>query len=663
MIELRPSLALFLSALMIAPAGMAQEPPPSTPPPTVKPAPAWTAQVYSDKPQVPTASGSGWYNSLTRPYRQPVIGPINLRDSNRLDSLLRAGKLYLSLQDAIALALENNLDIDLSRYGPEVAQADYLRAKAGGLLRGVPTTVTQGPTSALTQAGLTTGIGGTSGAPGTSGATGGVGGTVITQTGVAIPFLDPQLFFATNYSHLSRPQSNTITTGGLTAIALDNKTWNLGYQQAFLTGTTISYGWNNSYTSSNNPFNDLNPNTTVNMQLQFTQHILQGFGIAVNNRNIRVAKNDLRVSDLTFVLQVMTTVSSVVNLYWDLVSLNETYKVRLKALEVAQKFYSDNKKQVEIGTLAPIEIVRADANVATAQQNLTTAETQLLQQETIIKSALSRTGTASPAVAAARIIPTDPLRMQVDEQLPSSGDLVNTALARRPDLEQNRIQVENSKIALAGSRSSLLPTLDVTGYMQHNALTGDVNTIVGPGGVQPPHNADPYFIGGYGNALGQVFRRNFPDYSIGFQLIVPIRNRTAQADYIRDQVTLRQQEVSSQKAINNARVDVQNALIGVIQARAGYQSAVKARILQEQTLDAENKKYQLGASTAFIVVQTQRDLAQAQSDEVTALATYSRARVQLSLSTADVLDVYNVSIDEAKRGQVARLPSIIPAQP
>ena len=513
----------------------------------------------------------------------------------------------------------------------------------------MPTAVRQAANSAANiAAGGATERGQASGQGGAGTQDSGAGGTVITQTGVQVPNLDPVLFTAAQFGHSSRPQANTITTG-TTALIFDANNWQAGYQQSFTSGTTVSMGWNNSYVSSNNPRSDINPSYNANVNLQLSQRLLQGFGFAVNNRNIRIAKNNLNVSDLTFKLQVMTTIAGVVNLYWDLVSFNEDVRVKKKALEVAEKFYDDNRKQVEIGTRAPIEIVRAEARVAQAQQDLTNSETALLQQETIIKNALSRTGTASPTVAEARIIPTDRLTVPDNDDPGKLNELIEISLKNRPDIEQTRINIENTKIGIAGSRSQLLPSLDVQANFQHNSLSGALNTIPTPPGQIPIiRNPDPYFIGGYGNALSQIFRRNFPDYSVGFQLNVPIRNRTAQADYIRDQLQLRQQEINAQRQINEVRVNVQNALTAVIQARARYQAAVKERILQEQTLDAENKKYALGASTAFQVVQTQRDLAQAQASEVSALAAYSRARVQLDLQTAQILSKYRVEMADAK---------------
>jgi len=650
--SIRPILAVILSALMMAPAGLAQAPqqPGQVATPAAQPAAAGAS--LDNRALLPYAPGR-WYD---RSYRQAIVPPINLENSGRLESLIRAGNIYLSLEDAIAITLENNLDIEMARYTPQLAQADLLRAKAGGLLRGVPGNIRNAAGSVQSQVtGGSTGGGG-GGAQSVQGSgsadAGGVGGTVITQTGVAVPVLDPGLFFGGSAGHRSSPQSNTVTTG-TNALAFNSRFWQAGYQQNFLTGTSVSYSWNNSYFSSNNKTSSINPGWNPNMNLTISQRLLQGFGLAVNNRNIRVARNNVKVGDLTFKNQVMTTVAGIVNLYWDLVSFNEDVKVKRKAVEVAQKFYEDNKKQVEIGTLAPIEIVRADANVATAQQNLTLSETALLQQETIVKSSLSKTGVASPTVAEARIIPTDRLTQPGADQLNKLKDLVDMAIAQRPDLEQTRISLDNNKIAIAGARSQLLPSLDVQAAFQNNALAGSVNSLLPP---QPPGVivVDPYFLGGWGTAMGQVLRRNFPDYSIGFQLNIPLRNRTAQADYIRDQITIRQNELTFQRQINDVRVNVQNAMIGVIQAKARYESAVKARVLQEQTLDAENKKYALGASTAFTVVQTQRDLATAQGDEVGALAAFSRARVQLDLQTAQILNKYNVEIAEAKSGKSSK---------
>jgi len=614
----------------------------------------------------PGSEPRGFVERITQPYKPKEIAPINLANSHRLESLLRAGKLYLSLQDAIALAIENNLDVELQRYGPQISQAGLLRAQAGGLLRGVPPTVQQGPASAQAQVigGATGGAGGGGGGGGGRGAPGGggdTGGTIITTTGTAFQNLDPVFVSTFNIGHRTRPQSNTITTGK-TALTFDSASHSYGLSKSWLTGTTVSFGWNNSAFTSNNPLSDINPSRSADMQLQFTQRILQGFGVAVNNRNIRVAKNNIRVSELQFRLQLITTVSAITNLYWDLVTFGEDLKVKQQALALAEKLYEDNKKQVEIGTLAPIEIVSAEAQVARRQQELTNSETVLLQQETILKNALSRTGVASPALADARIIPTDRIRVDPTEKVRPIQDLYDTAMAKRPDVAQTRINIENAKIGLQGTRSQLLPSLDLQATVQNNALAGNVNRVP-LRGVVIPRSVDPFFVGGFGSTLEQLFRRNFPDYAIGFQLNIPLRNRSAQADMILDQLSIRQAELNEQKLLNQLRVDIQNAVVALTQARARYEAAVKERILQEQTLDAEQKKYALGASTVFFVIQYQRDLAQAQSNEVAALSSYAKSQTDLYRVTGETLEVNNVEVEEAMSGRVSRPPATLPPTP
>ncbi len=333
-----------------------------------------------------------------------------------------------------------------------------------------------------------------------------------------------------------------------------------------------------------------NPSTISNLDLQISQPLLQGFGFAVNNRAIRVAKNNLQVADLVFKEQVITTVSNMVQLYWNLVSLKADVDVRKKSLSLSEKLYSDNQKQVEIGTLAPIAIVQAEAEVAARQQDLLTSETNVLQQETVIKNTLSRNGIANPAIADAHIIPTDPIRIPEVEPVQPVQDLMEKALDSRPELAQSRIAIENTKINLTGTKNALLPVLSAVADVRNNALTGLPNPLNprlnDPLLGSPPN---PVFVGGYSNVLGQLFGRNFPSYSIGLQMNIPLRNRAAQANMATAQLNLRQNELTVQKLVNQIRVDVQNALIAVRQARARHQAAVKSRILQEQTLDANRR--------------------------------------------------------------------------
>lgn len=601
---------------------------------------------------------NGWRdNAIVRPYQPTNIDPVNLRNSNRAESLLRAGKIYLSLADAIALALENNLDIELARYTPKLALADFHRAEAGGQIRGVSNNVTAGAQSAISfvTGGTQGGVGGGGAGQGGAATATSQSGTVFQVTGSAIPNLDPNLSFSFQKSKSSNPQTNSFVNG-LTALVADVQNFNSSISKQWLTGSGATFSWNQNKIGTNSPNNDLNPFYRGNFQLQLTQRLLQGFGLAANSRNIKIAKNNLKVSDITFKQQVIETVRSTVNLYLDLVSFNEDLKVRNQAVALAQKLYEDNKKQVEIGTLAPIEVVRAEAQLAQTQTDLTVSETRVLQQETILKNQLSRTGIVSPTFRDARIIPTDTLPVPTNDPVPNLAQLMDQALGQRPEVEQTRINIENTKIGLNGSRNALLPSFDVFASATNNGLAGTRNPLL----PASRPGADPFFLGGAGDLYGQLFRRNFPDYAVGFQLNVPLRNRAAQADLVNDSLRLRQQELQEQRQLNSIRVDVQNAVIAVMQARANYQSAQKTRVLQEQTLDAEQKKFALGSSTIFVVVQTQRDLVQAQSNEVAAISNYSRAKNGLDVALGRVLEVNNVDIAEALKGEVKRAPSALP---
>jgi outer membrane protein len=591
----------------------------------------------------------GW--GITRPYKQRSVSPVDLHNSSRLEDLIRAGKLYLSAPDVVALAIENNLDIEVQRYGPFLAKESIRRAEGGGLLRSSSTAVAAGPTSVSSTGvnsvtSLVTSVTATSGAD------------VITATGPAPPSLDPNLSGTAYWSHQTTPFSNTFATIVNAGIS-DIQVYDASYSQSLITGTNFNLAFSNQRIKQNILTNVLNPSTTSFIDFSVSQPLLYGFGRDVNNRTIRVAKNNLKFSDLQFKQQLIVTVSAVLNLYWDLVAFDENVRVAQQALTTARQLYEDNKKQVQIGTLAPIEVTRAEAEVATDNQNLLVAETNVLQQETILKNALSKNGVASPTLAEVRVVPLDRMTVPEQDNATPIATLVDEALANRPEIEQSKVNIASQNINLAGSRNALRPQLSAFFDLTNNGLTGQAvppNIYTQDSGV-----ADPYFVGGYGNALSQIFRRNFPSYSAGFSLNIPLRNRQAQGDYVTDQLNLRISELQFKKSVNQVRVDVQNALTGIQQARAGYESAVKARILQQQTLDAERKKYSLGASTVFQVIQDQRDLATAQGTEVQAEATYVHAKINFDQAVGRTLAVNNVLIDEAVKGRVAK-QSTIPQQ-
>ncbi len=626
MTRLKAFLCLFCSLLaLFAPAASAQN------------------EVRVDPPK----GGLGW---LTRPYQAPTIPEININNSDRLEKLVRSGNLYLSAQDVIALALENNLDIDIQRYGPLMTKEVTKRAEAGGLLRSVGVGVIQGPQSvSLTGVSLAASGGATT----TAGASSASGG-VLTQLGPTIPSFDPQFFIYADFAHTTSPQSNTVLTG-TTALIYNNRTYQGQYSQYNQYGTYFQATYSSTYNKFNSLFYNINPYSLGVLDFQVSQNLLQGFGRDVLARNIRVSKNNEKVSDLQFKQQVITTISAVLNLYWDLVSFYQDVKARKDELATAQALFEDNKKQVQIGTLAPIEVTRAESQVYSSQQDLLISQTDLLQQEMVLKNALSRNGVASPLLAEVHVIPLDTIQVPEKDDLKPIEDLVQEALARRVEIAQDRLNIDSTKIGLKAIKNELRPTLQVFADMNNSGLSGPANYL-GPDQVEPV----PYLTGGYSNVLAQIFRRNFPSYSAGLSLSIPLRNRIAQSDYATSALQLRQNELTLQKQLNDIRVQVQNAVIGLRQARVRYDSAVKARILQQQTLDADKKKYSLGATTVFQVVTDQQTLAASESTETQALANYSHARIAFDQAIGTTLDVNHISMDEALSGHVKRA-SVLPA--
>jgi outer membrane protein TolC len=604
--------------------------------------PAQETAIRVDRPH----GKLGW---LTRPYQQPYIPPINLANTNRLEALVRAGNLYLSAQDVIDLALENNLDIEIQRYGPLLNKEVTLRALSGNILRDVGTTVAPGPTSVST-AGVATNASG--GATTVAGAGASSSGGLVTSVGPTVPSLDPSLSLFGSWGHFTSPTSNTFLSG-TTALTQASRTYQASYSQNFDFGMTGQLSYSSSYNRFNSFNYDVNPFDQGSISLSLSQNLLQGFGRPVLKRFIYNAKNNEKASLLQFKSQVITTVSAVLNLYWDLVSFNEDLRARKAELATAQALFDDNKKQVQIGTLAPIEVTRAESQVYASQQDLTISQTNLLQQETVLKNALSRNGVASPLLADVHVIPLDTIQVPEKDEMKPLPELVQTAMANRIEVAQDNINIDSQKIQLRGIKNELLPTLQVFTTLTNNGLSGQ--NIAGA--------ADPFIVGGYGNLLSQIFRRNYPSYSAGLSLNIPLRNRTAQSDYATNALQLRQLQLQFQKEENQIRVDVQNAVIGVRQARAQYDASVRARILQQQTLDADKKKYTLGASTVLQVVTDQQTLSAAESAETQALANYSHARIAFDVSLGTTLAVNHISLDEALRGTVARkseLPAKLP---
>jgi outer membrane protein len=575
-----------------------------------------------------------------------AVGPVRLSNSARLESLVRGGNLYLTVDDVIALVLENNLDIAIQRYGPALAREALRRAEGGGFLRGVDTPIAPGPVS-VSLAGVSVNTNGLSGGAGV-----GSGGGIVIQYGPTPPQLDPVVFAYGNFQHLTTPLSNTILSQ-TTALTNDQRQFQFGYEQQFLTGTSANFTYGSSRSHVNSPAPFLNPSTGGYLDLYITQNLLQGFGAKVNNRNIRVAKNNIKVTGLQLERQVITTVNAVLNLYWDLVSFDEDVRIKRQAVETSERLLDDNRKQAELGAISRIEVTRAAAEAASGRQELLIAETNVAQQETILKNALSRTGVASEWLDDVRVIPLDRIAVPEKEAMKPARELVEEAIRGRPELEQLRLNLESSKVNLNGTRNGLLQTLQAFADLQNSGLTGPVNSLYN--GVSQPN---PYFVGGYGNMLAQIARRNFPNYSAGFSLNIPLRNRAAQSDLVTDELQLRQSELQLQRALNQVRVDVKNAVIGLEQARARYETAVSARELAEETLKAERNRYKYGVSSIPLVIQAERDLNLNRGAEVQAKANYTHARIAFDEAVGRTLAVNRISMEEAASGSVARTSAV-----
>ena len=589
---------------------------------------------------------------LLRPFHveRRVVSAARLTNTSRLEALIRGGNLYLSVQDVIALVLENNVDIAIQRYGPFLAREVLRRAQGGGFLRDIGQPVNPGPTSVSLEGVNVNTVGLPEGGSGI-----GSGGGIVIQLGTPPPNLDPVLFAYANFQHSTTPSSNLFLYL-VPSLINDTRTFQVGYAQSFLTGTNTQLTYGSTHSALNSPAWNVNPYTQGYLDLTVTQNLLQGFGIAVNNRNIRVAKNNMKVTDLQLKRQVITTVSAVLNLYWDLVSFNEDLRIKQEALNTAQQLFEGNQRQVGLGTLPAIEATRAAAEVSAAKENLLIAQTNVAQQETVLKNALSRNSIVSQTLDEVHILPLDHITVPDKEDLQPTPQLVDLALTQRPEIAQTKIDIESSIINLGGTRNALLPTLQAFFELTNNGLSGQASPSPQDGVLTPA----PALVGGYGNLLGQIFSRDFPNYSAGFSLNITFRNRAAQADYVTDQLSLRQRQLQFQKAVGQVRVDVKNAVIGLQQARARYETAVATRALAQQTLEAEQNRFRFGESTIATVVQAERDLAADQSAEVQSMANYTHAKVAFDEAVGQTLDVNGISMDEAAAGRVAR-ESTIPA--
>jgi outer membrane protein TolC len=576
-------------------------------------------------------------------------------NSPRLGTLLRDGKIYLGLSDAVALAVENNYDIEIARINLDIADTDILRTRAGSTFRGVSTGIVQntlgGTTSTITSGG---GPGGTSTAAG-GGAAGANGIVLSTNGGGPIPeTLDPTLSGTVQYESANAQQTTTLITGTNT-LSQNTASYNFGYQQGFLTGTLFNFTFNNNRLTTNSQRSSFGPQLQSTFQAKATQHLLQGFGWGINGRFILQAKNDRRITDSAFRQQLLSTVTQVENIYWALVSSYEDEQAKERALAQSTQLTADNRKQLEIGTLAPLDVVNSDSAVATDKQALVASQTNLEYQQLLMKQAIAR-NLNDPALSAAPVVPTD--RVSLD-RLPEEDmlveDLVNQAYTNNPSIEQAVLNMKNNEITIKAFKNGLLPTVDAYGFYGGSALGGVQNPLLNC--AQNPGTC-PVPTTGYGTVLQNAFNNSYPDKGLGVSISIPLRNRVAQADQARSQMEYRQSEMRLQQLYTQIRIQVINGQYALTNDRAQVQAAQAARDFATQSLDAEEKKYRLGASTTALVLQQQRNLASAENSLISATAAYAKDRVALGQLLSNTLNRYGISITDAATGVLGQTPVV-----
>lgn len=588
------------------------------------------------------------HNPLNAYMPNSVPEPV-LTNSSRLDQLIRDGKLYISLKDAIELALENNLDLAIARYNLPIANTDILRTQAGGFFRGVNTGVVQG-----TPGGGVGGFG--TGAPGagaggtTSGAGGaGAGASGLVQStlgaGTAVSSYDPAIIANLGIEHQTLPLSN-LTLNGVPTLQTNTGQVNVNYIQAFPTGTSVTFGFQNYRQTTNSIFTNLSPVLSSQYRVEIQQQLLAGFGFGPNLRYLRIASNNKKISDIAFKDQVTATVTQIKNIYWDLVSAYEQTQVNEQSKAFAQQTLENTRKQLQLQAVPQMDVMKSEAELSKREQELTVARTSLQLQETLMKNAITKS-LDDPTLEAMPVVPTDRMEsVQNTASLPIQ-DLISTALKERPELAESNVDLVNRRISRSAARNALLPSLSLVGFYGGSGLAG----ILNPAFHGTNSSAVPTDFGG---ALQNAFNGTAPDYYVGLNLNIPIRNRVAKADQYRSELEFRQAELRLEQLRKQVRIEVRNAQFALEQTGARVEAARKARDLAQRTFDITKKEQELGSGSSYQTLSAQRDLALAELDLVSATTVYQKAKVELDRATGTTLDHNGILIQDAITGVVSR---------
>ncbi len=575
-------------------------------------------------------------------YRGTDVPPPNMANSARLSSLMRDGKLYLSLQDAIDLALENNLDMVIARYNLPIAQTDIQRTSAGGQVRGVNTGVVSGtPGGGAGGAGTGTGAGGTSSGAGGAGA--GASGIVSSTlgTGTLVSTYDPIITAQAYLDHTAQQLTNR-QLYGVPTYHLNTTLFNASYTQAFATGSYLEVDWNNNRTTSNSPYNSLNPQLFSSMRVIVQQQLLAGFGLGPNLRFLRIARTNQKISDIAFRAQVIATVTQICNMYWDLVSAYDDERVQERSVAFATETLDTSRKQLKLQAIPEMDVLKAEGELATRQQDLTVARTSLELQELYMKNAITRS-LDDPILEEMPVVPTDHIASQLQPESEPVQDMITAALNERTELQESKLDLQNRALSRKTARNALLPSLGLYGFYAGSGYGGVPN---------PEFNGTVSAPGGFGGTVENALNNTSPEYQVGFQLNLPLRNRIAKADQYRTELEYRQSQVYLEELKKRIRIEVRNARYALEQGASRVEAARKARDLAQRTLDIMQKEQKLGAGSNQQTLASEHDLALAESALVTAETAYEKARIEVIRATGSILEHYGISIADAKSGIV-----------
>jgi outer membrane protein TolC len=571
----------------------------------------------------------------------------NLANSTRLDQCIHDGKLYLSIDDAIDLALENNLDLAVSRYDLPIANMDLLRTAAGGFALGVPGPVQNTLGGASASSSVSSVSAGSSGA-------GGSGGLVQSTSalGTLVPSFDPWIYATVDTEHNTTPQVNTVTSG-VPSLKTNTITANLSYQQSFPTGSYVEFDMDQSRQTQNSPLQLLNPSLAANYRFIVRQQLLQGFGFAPNLRWVRLAKNNRKETELYFRQQIDLTITQIENLYWDLVNAYQDEHVKERSLAFAEKSLSDEQKQLDLKAVPAMDVMKAEAEVATRQQDLTVSKTTLQAQESLMKAALTKQ--LDQTLEEMPVVPTVELEAFQPEKVPPVEQLIDEALKNRPDLSILQLDQDNTEISRKSVRNAMLPTVNLTGVYAGYGLGGAPNPNYPPNPPNPVTQATSY-----AGTLQNAFNNSSPDYVVELDVQIPLRNRAGRADQFRSELELRRAELTVVQLKKNLRFEVRNAAYALEQGQARVEAARKARDLAQKTFDIKRQEQQLGAGSNFESLTAEHDLAVASSTLAAAETAYEKSRVLLYSQTGQTLQRLGISIEEARSGIVNKPVSPVP---